>query len=224
MSLKEIREIFAKNASPSDKKPMEAYMRNLFDFYGIRAGKRRELSKTYIREANKADKIDWDFLKSLFEDKMREINYLGLDILRVQTHLLSLSDFDRLVSLAQIRPWWDTIDVIDTIIGSLGLIDSGFEEKILELSTSDNFWLRRIAIGHQRKYKDKTRTNLLAKIIKTNIQIPTQTKDEKFFIEKSIGWALREYSKTNPSWVRDFLDENMDEMPALSRREASKYL
>lgn len=224
MSLKEIREIFAKNASPSDKKTMEAYMRNLFDFYGIRAGKRRELSKTYIREAKKADKIDWDFLKSLFEDKMREINYLGLDILRVQTHLLSLSDFDRLVSLAQIRPWWDTIDVIDTIIGSLGLIDSGFEEKILELSTSDNFWLRRIAIGHQRKYKDKTRTNLLAKIIKTNIQIPTQTKDEKFFIEKSIGWALREYSKTNPSWVRDFLDENMDEMPALSRREASKYL
>ncbi len=224
MSLKEIREIFAKNASPSDKKTMEAYMRNLFDFYGIRAGKRRELSKTYIREANKADKIDWDFLKSLFEDKMREINYLGLDILRVQTHLLSLSDFDRLVSLAQIRPWWDTIDVIDTIIGSLGLIDSGFEEKILELSTSDNFWLRRIAIGHQRKYKDKTRTNLLAKIIKTNIQIPSQTKDEKFFIEKSIGWALREYSKTNPSWVRDFLDENMDEMPALSRREASKYL
>ncbi len=175
-------------------------------------------------EAKKRDKIDWDFLKSLFEDKMREINYLGLDILRVQTHLLSLSDFDRLVSLAQIRPWWDTIDVIDTIIGSLGLIDSGFEEKILELSTSDNFWLRRIAIGHQRKYKDKTRTNLLAKIIKTNIQIPTQTKDEKFFIEKSIGWALREYSKTNPSWVRDFLDENMDEMPALSRREASKYL
>ena len=224
MNLKEIREIFAENASPSDKKPMEAYMRNLFDFYGIRAGKRRELSKTYIREAKKADKIDWDFLKSLFEDKMREINYLGLDILRVQTHLLSLSDFDRLVSLAQIRPWWDTIDVIDTIIGSLGLIDSGFEEKILELSTSDNFWLRRIAIGHQRKYKDKTRTNLLAKIIKTNIQIPSQTKDEKFFIEKSIGWALREYSKTNPSWVRDFLDENMDEMPALSRREASKYL
>ena len=224
MNLKEIREIFAENASPSDKKPMEAYMRNLFDFYGIRAGKRRELSKTYIREAKKADKIDWDFLKSLFEDKMREINYLGLDILRVQTHLLSLSDFDRLVSLAQIRPWWDTIDVIDTIIGSLGLIDSGFEEKILELSTSDNFWLRRIAIGHQRKYKEKTRTNLLAKIIKTNIQISSQTKDEKFFIEKSIGWALREYSKTNPSWVRDFSDENMDEMPALSRREASKYL
>lgn len=224
MSLKEIRENFAKNASPSDKKTMEAYMRNLFDFYGIRAGKRRELSKLYIKKSKKRDKIDWDFLKSLFEDKMREINYLGLDILRVQTHLLSLSDFDRLVDLAKIRPWWDTIDVIDTIIGDLGLIDSGFEEKILDLSESSNFWLRRIAIGHQRKYKDKTRTNLLAKIIKTNIQISTQTKDEKFFIEKSIGWALREYSKTNPSWVRDFLDENMDEMPTLSRREASKYL
>ena len=224
MNLKEIREIFAKNASPSDKKPMEAYMRNLFEFYGIRAGKRRELSKPYIKEAKKRDKIDWDFLESLFKDNMREVNYLGLDILRAQAHLLSLSDFDRLVDLAKIHPWWDTIDVIDTIIGSLGLIDSSFEEKILDLSESSNFLLRRISIGHQRKYKDKTRTDLLAKIIKTNIQIPTQTKDEKFFIEKSIGWALREYSKTNPSWVRDFLDENKDQLPALSRREASKYL
>lgn len=142
MDIGEIRANFAANANPDDKKPMEAYMRNLFDFYGIRAKKRRDLTKAYIKEAKKADAIDWDFLQDLFSDPKREINYLGLDILKAQSHLLDLADFDRLTRLAQIRPWWDTIDNIDTIIGSLGLFDMAFDEKILSLSQSDNFWLR----------------------------------------------------------------------------------
>lgn len=224
MKLKEIREIFAKNANPADKIPMEAYMRNHFEFYGIRAGKRRDISRPYIKEAKKADKIDWDFLEELFKDPAREINYLGLDILKAQSPLLKLSDFEKLVGLATIRPWWDTIDNIDTIIGTLGLEDKAFDEKIISLSQSDNFWLRRIAIGHQRKYKEKTKTDLLAKIIKINLEIPCQDKDEKFFINKAIGWALREYSKTNPAWVRDFIDKNKNDLASLSIREASKYL
>lgn len=224
MNLEEIREIFAKNANPADKIPMEAYMRNHFEFYGIRAGKRRDISRPYIKEAKKADKIDWDFLEELFKDPAREINYLGLDILKAQRPLLKLSDFEKLVSLATIRPWWDTIDNIDTIIGTLGLEDKAFDEKIISLSQSDNFWLRRIAIGHQRKYKEKTKTDLLAKIIKFNLENPCQDKDEKFFINKAIGWALREYSKTNPAWVRDFIDKNKNDLASLSIREASKYL
>lgn len=224
MDLKEIKQIFAANANPYDKKPMEAYMRNQFAFYGIRAGKRRDITKTYIKEAKKSKTIDWDFLEELFRDQKREINYLGLDILRAQEKLLILSDFDRLVKLATIRPRWDTIDVIDTIIGRLGLIENDFDKKILDLSKNDNFWLRRIAIGHQRKYKEKTKTELLSQIIKNNLEIPTQTKDEIFFINKAIGWALREYSKTNPAWVKDFLEENKTDLSALSIREASKYL
>lgn len=224
MDIIEIKKVFAANANPADRKPMEAYMRNLFDFYGIRAGKRRDISKPYIKEGKSATKIDWDFLEELFRDQMREINYLGLDILKVQAHLLEPSDFVRLVGLAEIRPWWDTIDVIDTTIGSLSTNDPDFEIKILDLSKSDNFWLRRIAIGHQRKYKEKTKTDLLSKIIKNNLEIPCNDNDEKFFIEKAIGWALREYSKTNPAWVRDFLKENKNDLASLSIREASKYL
>ena len=170
------------------------------------------------------DKIDWDFLEALFKDPKREINYLGLDILKAQSPLLELSDFDKLVSLATIRPWWDTVDNIDTIIGSLGLEDKAFDEKIISLSQSDNFWLRRIAIGHQRKYKEKTKTDLLAKIIENNLKITCHDKDEKFFIDKAIGWALREYSKTDQAWVRDFIDKNKNDLAPLSNREASKYL
>ena len=126
--------------------------------------------------------------------------------------------------MAKIRPWRDTIDNIDGIIGKLTDKDRDFKGKILDLSQNPNFWLRRIAIGHQRKFKEQTDTNLLAKIIKTNLKIPCTDKDEKFFIDKAIGWALREYSKTNPSWVKSFLTENKNDLSKLSTREASKYL
>lgn len=103
-------------------------------------------------------------------------------------------------------------------------MDKSLEKDILSLAESDNYWLRRIAIGHQRKFKQGTNTDLLEKIIKTNLEIPFADKDEKFFIEKSIGWALREYSKTNPDRVKNFLGREDSKLPALSKREAKKYL
>lgn len=223
-TINEIENIYKSHAVPERAKKMSAYMRNKFDFYGLPAGSRRELSKPFIKEGKKAKSIDRTLLISLFKNKYREINYLGLDLLKAQSHLLTIGDFENLVDLAQIRPWWDTIDNIDSIIGGLGHGDKEFEEKILDLAKSDNFWLRRIAIGHQRKYKDQTDPDLLAKIIKINLEIPAKDKDEKFFIDKAIGWALREYSKTNPAWVGSFLDEESKALAPLTIREASKYM
>ena len=223
-TINDIEKTFSENSDPARAKQMAAYMRNQFDFYGLMAAKRRDLSKPYINEGKKASSIDWKFLQELFSHNYREINYLGIDFLKAQSHLLTISDFDKLVDLAKIRPWWDTIDNIDGIIGLLSNDDRDFERKILDLSQNSNFWLRRIAIGHQRKFKEQTDTILLAKIIKTNLKIPCTDKDEKFFIDKAIGWALREYSKTNPSWVKSFLTENKNDLSKLSTREASKYL
>lgn len=223
-TIKDIENTFKSHSDPFRAAQMAAYMRNQFDFYGIGASERRNLSKAYINEGKKSNQIDWKFLISLFSHPYREVNYLGLDILKAQSHLLTIDDFENLVNLAKIRPWWDTIDNIDSVIGELGHDFEDFEEKILELAASDNFWLRRIAIGHQRKYKEKTNTDLLARIIKINLNIPCIDKDEKFFIDKAIGWALREYSKTNPLWVRSFIAEEINVLSRLSIREASKYL
>lgn len=223
-TINDIEKTFSENADPERAKKMAAYMRNQFDFYGLMAAKRRDLSKPYINEGKKASSIDWKFLQELFSHNYREINYLGIDFLKANSHLLTPCDFDNLVGLAKNRPWWDTIDNIDGIIGLLSNDDSDFKRKILDLSQNPNFWLRRIAIGHQRKFKEQTDTNLLAKIIKTNLKIPCTDKDEKFFIDKAIGWALREYSKTNPTWVKSFLIENKNDLSKLSTREASKYL
>lgn len=223
-TIKEIEKIYKSHADPERASKMSAYMRNKFDFYGLPAGIRRDLSKAFIKEGKKAKSIDRTLLISLFKNKYREINYLGLDLLKAQSHLLTIGDFENLVGLAKIHPWWDTIDNIDSIIGGLGHGNKEFEEKILDLASNDNFWLRRIAIGHQRKYKDQTDLDLLEKIIKINLEIPAKNKDEKFFIDKAIGWALREYSKTNSTWVGSFLDEESKALAPLTIREASKYL
>lgn len=110
---------------------MAAYMRNQFDFYGLMADKRRALSKPYIKDGKKAETIEWIFLQELLSHNYREINYLGIDLLKANSHLLSPCDFDNLVDLAKIRPWWDTIDNIDGIIGKLSDKDGDFIRKNL---------------------------------------------------------------------------------------------
>ncbi len=89
---------------------------------------------------------------------------------------------------------------------------------MLEWSSDDNFWLRRVAIDHQLLRKDKMKTNLLEKILINNLN------QSEFFINKAIGWILRDYSKTNPDWVRTFIEKHKNQMANLSIKEASKYL
>ena len=89
---------------------------------------------------------------------------------------------------------------------------------MLKWSTDKDFWVRRIAIDHQICRKDKTNTELLEKILLNNFG------SSAFFINKAIGWSLRDYSKTNPDWVRNFVETHKDKMNKLSIREASKYI
>ena len=89
---------------------------------------------------------------------------------------------------------------------------------MLEWSKDKDFWIRRIAIDHQLGRKEKTNTELLEKIIINNFG------SDEFFINKAIGWALRDYSKTNPEWVKDFINKYKSKMDKLSIKEASKYI
>lgn len=85
-------------------------------------------------------------------------------------------------------------------------------------SKEKDFWLRRIAIDYQLNRKEKTNKELLEKIIVNNLG------SREFFINKAIGWSLREYSKTNPFWVKEFINKYKDKLDKLSIREASKYI
>ena len=201
---------------------MSAYMLNKFKYIGIRTPERRKIFKDffkeYKKEQEKSEKIDWDFINNCWKNEYRELQYSALDYLQVVKNILTDKDIPKLKALALSKSWWDTIDYLDMIIGGIALKYPKVNDTILQWSTDENIWLRRIAIDHQLLRKEKTNTELLEKIIENNFG---QTE---FFINKAIGWALRDYSKTNPKWVRDFIEKNKDKMAKLSIKEGSKYI
>ncbi len=130
---------------------------------------------------------------------------------------LILNDINNIEKLIITNSWWDSIDCLDAIVGNMCLkYPELIESTILKWIYSDNIWLKRVSIDFQLQYKDKTDIDILSKAILSNCHT------DEFFINKAIGWSLREYSKTNKEWVKKFLETN--KLSALSVREASKYL
>ena len=203
---------------PEKAGPMEAYMRYQFPFLGIAGPERNALYRKYFLSAKKTKMIDWDFVDTCWEKEPREYQYVAANYLKAMQSYLTKDDLPKLERLVVTKSWWDTVDILDRVVGSLVANHPELEEVILKWSLSDNIWLRRVAIDHQLLRKEKTNVQLMEKILVNNLD---QTE---FFINKAIGWALRDYSKTNPEWVARFIEQNKKRMAELSIREASKYL
>ena len=197
---------------------MEAYMRHQFSFLGIVAPERNALYKKYFPKAKKTKIIDWDFVDTCWEKEPREYQYVAANYLKAMQTYLTKDDLPKLERLVVTKSWWDTVDILDRVVGSLVANHPELEEVLLKWSLSDNIWLRRVAIDHQLLRKEKTDVQLMEKILLNNLDQP------EFFINKAIGWALRDYSKTNPEWVSSFIEKNKERMSELSIKEASKYL
>ena len=125
-------------------------------------------------------------------------------------NFLTEMDIPKIKKLIITKSWWDTVDGIDVIVGETALKYPEINKTLIKWSKDKNIWLRRIAIDHQLLRKEKTNTELLSEIIENNLN------GTEFFINKAIGWALRDYSKTNPDWVTDFIEKNKDKMSKLS--------
>jgi len=210
-------DIFRHNKNNEKAVSMSAYMRDQFPFLGLPTSKRRYWSRSFFKTVKKSD-LDWDFVFKCWQQPEREFQYLANDYLAKQKSNLTAADIPRLRELALQKSWWDTIDGLDVIVGDIALRFPEVNDTLLEWSIDDNFWLRRIAIDYQLGRKHKTNTELLERIIVNNFG---QTE---FFINKAIGWSLRDYSKTNPDWVRAFIEKYGDKMASLSIKEANKYL
>lgn len=203
---------------PEKAGPMEAYMRYQFPFLGIAGPERNALYRKYFLSAKKTKMIDWDFVDTCWEKEPREYQYVAANYLKAMQSYLTKDDLPKLERLVVTKSWWDTVDILDRVVGSLVANHPELEEVILKWSLSDNIWLRRVAIDHQLLRKEKTNVQLMEKILLNNLD---QTE---FFITKAIGWALRDYSKINPEWVARFIEKNRKRMAELSIKEASKYL
>lgn len=213
-----IKVVFENKEDKENAIAMSKYMRNMFKFYGLPTPKRKEIYKNFIKDEKKTKKIDWDFLDKCYEDEHREFQYLVCDYLNAMTKYLSYDDIFKIKKYIKSKQWWDTIDFLNKVIGKIGLQDNKVDDLMLEWSKDQDFWMRRIAIDYQLCRKEKTNTDLLEQIIVNNFS------SDEFFINKAIGWSLRDYSKTNPNWVRNFINKYKDKMDILSIKEASKYI
>ena len=218
MDFNKLYEEMIQHKNEEQAQKMSKYMLNKFEYIGIKTPERRKIFKNFFKEYKNEEKIDWEFVNKCWENKYREFQYIAADYLKNMKDKLTIDDIPKFKQLILKKSWWDTIDNLDMTIGALALKDSNVNKILLEWSLDENIWLRRIAINHQLLRKEKTNTELLEKILKNNLG---QTE---FFINKAIGWALRDYSKTNPEWVKNFIEKNRENMAKLSIKEASKYL
>ena len=196
-------------------KAMSAYMKNLFPFLGVQAIERRAICNGFFKEKKKRP-VDWVFVQQCYEKWEREYQIIAIDYLLVVKDRLVESDIEKIKQLIITKSWWDSVDCINSIVGYLCLKYSSVKSEVRTWIYEENIWLKRIAIIHQLKYKEQTDEEFLSEAILKN------NDSNEFFINKAIGWALRQYSKTNKTWVQQFLAQH--ELAKLSIREASKYL
>ena len=120
--------------------------------------------------------------------------------------------------------WWDVVDpVAADLVGPILLSHRKVVTPLMRADAVDShLWVRRTAILAQLKHRDETDVDLLADVIDVNLEGSLHGSD--FFIRKAVGWSLRQYARTDPDWVRAFVDSRGPRLSGLSRREALKHL
>lgn len=198
-------------------KRMSAYMKDLFPFLGLPKPVLDGIRKPFM-QASKKLPFDRGFVFLCWGKPYREAQYVGVGYIQLQEKELVREDLSVLKRLITEKSWWDTVDSLDAACGTLVTKYPELKETMLAWSLSDNIWLRRTAIDFQQRFKEATDTELMERIILNSLGTT------EFFINKAIGWSLREYGKTDAEWVRGFLERYGDRLAPLSKKEASKYL
>ena len=214
-----LKELFEKNADPAQAAPMKKYMRDQFEYLGIKTPQSGALQKQFYAEYGLPEVTDLDpVLRDLWALPQREFQYVGLGILDKTEKRLPANFIKTIEYLIVTKSWWDTVDAIaGHTVGMHFHRFSNVREKYLpKWRASKNIWLRRTTILFQLNYKRETDFDLLCEIIRENLD------SKEFFINKAIGWALRQYARVDPSAVSKFVKSTP--LHPLSKREAMKHI
>lgn len=199
---------------------MAAYMRDQFEFFGVGASARREISKRAMRTAKRADAADLiAFADAAWSDRHRELQYVACDALRAGAGGLGATDLPAVRRYLTTKPWWDTVDalaahVVGPMAGRFPTLVASMDEWI----DGDDLWLARTAILHQLRYRERTDARRLFDYC------DRRAGDREFFIRKAIGWALREHARVDAEAVRAYVASRGARLSPLTRREATKHL
>lgn len=215
-----LKTLFEKNANPTQAAPMKKYMRDQFEYLGIKSPQFKILFKQYVADHGlpAVGELD-EIIRDLWALPQREFQYAAIGLVGRLEKQLTAKSVKTLEYMLTHKSWWDTVDSIAG--GTVGAYFKRFpdvrETYLAKWRASENFWLRRTTILFQLNYKKETDFDLLCEIIRENLG------SQEFFINKAIGWSLRQYARIDPKAVKKFVNVTKELNP-LSRREALKHL
>ena len=214
-----LKTLFEQNADPAQAGPMKKYMRDQFEYLGIKSPQVAALQKEFFAEFAYPPLSELDtVLRDLWSLPQREFQYVAVGLLGRFNEQIPARFIKTIEYMLVTKSWWDTVDSIAG--GTVGIHFKRFpevrEKYLAKWRASENFWLRRTTILFQLGYKKETDFALLCEIICENLD------SKEFFINKAIGWSLRQYARIDPKAVKKFVKSTP--LHPLSRREALKHL
>lgn len=215
----DLQNAYLKNANPGLAIQMSKYMKDKFAFFGIKSPERKDIYKAHWKDHGYIPIDDMErVVKWSWKANQREFQYFAMETLGRTSKKADVDHIKIYEYMITHKSWWDTIDFIASNL--VGAYFTKYPDQVKKTTSkwmnSNNMWLQRTCILFQLKYKEKTDTALLEVFIKSMLD------SKEFFIRKAIGWALREYSKTNPEYVIQFVDNH--QLSGLSEREALKWI
>ncbi|MDQ0923079.1 3-methyladenine DNA glycosylase AlkD [Pseudarthrobacter sp. W1I19] len=219
--LEAVRSQLRDTADPVRAAGAQAYMKSAIPSLGVRVPEVRRLAAGAVARYpfDSAEQVRATVLELWRTATFREERYAAIDLTAgrlVATDLQMLPVYEEIIRQGA---WWDFADgVAGRICTLLQAHRQELTAVILGWSTDPDLWIRRASLTAQLKAKANTDSELLRRVIEVNLT------DPEFFIRKAIGWALREYAKTAPGWVAEFVAARKGSISPLSRREALKNL
>jgi 3-methyladenine DNA glycosylase AlkD len=224
----DLRRRIAEEGDPERAPAMQAYMKSAMPFRGVSSPVLRVLCREAIAAHPLPDRAAWQAAVLGLYDAAgyREERYAALAVAedrryRAYRDPASLGMYRHLVVTGA---WWDLVDTIAT--RHVGDVLARFRPEVTPLlrawAEDDDLWLRRTAVLAQLKHKERTDTDLLRAALEANLEGSRHGRES--FVRKALGWALREYARTDPDWVREFVREHDRQLSGLTRREALKHL
>lgn len=200
---------------------MAAYMKTEMPFYGVQSGDRKVIARELRQRFPIDDRDAYEAsVRELWGLEHREEKYLAIAVARSAKAYVDPESLPLYEHMIREGAWWDFVDEIAVhLVGKVLLAHPEQTWPLIhQWIDDDDMWIRRTAILCQNRHKADTDSEALFDFC------ARRAHESEFFIRKAIGWALREYSYTEPEAVRGFIEEHREQLSGLSIREGSKVL
>lgn len=211
-------------ADPARAPAMQAYMKSAMPYLGVSAVPLRAACRALFAGLAYEGAAAWqaDVLALWRGAQFREERYAAIELsgIRPAQPFQTMDALPMYEEMIVTGAWWDFVDVIagQRLLAILRNDPAAMKPAMLAWARGPDMWKRRSAILCQLNAKAATDRSFLRACMAPSLA----SKD--FFLRKAIGWALRQFARTDPDWVRAYVAEHEAALSPLSKREALKHL